>query len=41
MTGSVFALLGVAFLMVIAGSLLLFHLESKILRPVGMFTENL
>ena len=41
MTGSVFALLGVAFLMVIAGSVLLFHLETKILKPVGMFTENL
>lgn len=37
MTGSVFALLGVAFLMVIAGSVLLFHLETKILKPVGMF----
>ena len=29
MTGSVFALLGVAFLMVIAGSVLLFHLKTK------------
>lgn len=41
MTGSVFALLGVAFLMVIAGSVLLFHLKTKILKPVAMFTENL
>ena len=41
MTGSVFALLGVAFLMVMAGSVLLFHLKTRILKPVAMFTENL
>ena len=41
MTGSIFALLGVAFLMVIAGVMLLFHLQKRILQPVSLFTENL
>lgn len=41
MTGSIFALLAVALVMVIAGAMLLVHLEKHILQPVALFTENL